>query len=218
MLMDEYMENSTSENPAVGDPVSEDPAYEAAKELAELYTFLLKQKESYRGKLGKYPHYTLDDAYYLLTQGAHEQMERVQTSGTSDPVSRAVMNAEKLLRRLNAELDTEYQREVVEPYMDVCEKVHLFEVCMNVLSRRQYHIADQLYVQNIPRKEITDIDGKHIGRKRLAQETDGILRRFADVLEQYKGYRSRSGRTQGREGDNHGEEAGAAGGNTGEGE
>ncbi|MCD8110257.1 MAG: hypothetical protein LUE14_09185 [Clostridiales bacterium] len=231
--MDEHTKSSTSDDTLVAKDITnakaaedtkaventqivENHAYEAAKELAESYTFLLKEKESYRGRLGKYPHYTLNDAYYLLSQGPHEQAERVQTSGTSDPVSRAVMNAEKLLHRLNAEMDAEYQREVVKPYMDICEKVHLFEVCMNILSRRQYHIADQLYVQNISRKEITDVGGRHIGRRRLAQETESILRRFAEVLEQYKGYRGRGGRTQEeKEGGSHGKEAGQAGDYTG---
>ena len=184
---------NTTVNPA------ENPAYTEAKELAESYSELLKQKESYRGKLGKYPHYTMDDIYYLLTQGAHEQTERVQTSGTSDPVSRAVMNAEKLLRRLNAEMDAEYQKEVVEPYMDICERIHLFEICMNSLGRKQYYIADQLYIQKLPRKEITDMQGKQIGRRRLAQETENILRRFAEVLEQYKGFRSRNGGSEDNE-------------------
>lgn len=193
----ENMINNTTENQAASETTAEttaeNPAYTEAKELAESYGELLKQKESYRGRLGKYPHYTMDDIYYLLTQGAHEQTERVQTGGTSDPVSRAVMSAEKLLRRLNAEMDAEYQKEVVEPYMDICERIHLFEICMNSLGRKQYYIADQLYIQKLPRKEITDIQGKQIGRRRLAQETENILRRFAEVLEQYKGYRTRNG-------------------------
>lgn len=197
----EDMNNNTTETAstaasaitAASERATENPAYTEAKELAESYGELLKQKESYRGRLGKYPHYTMDDVYYLLTQGAHEQTERVQTGGTSDPVSKAVMNAEKLLRRLNAEMDAEYQKEVVEPYMDICERVHLFEICMNSLGRKQYYIADQLYVQKLPRKEITDIQGKQIGRRRLAQETENILRRFAEVLEQYKENRSRNG-------------------------
>lgn len=172
---------------------SKDTAYEAAygaaKELAESYVELLKQKESYRGKLGKYPHYTMDDIFYLLTQGAHDQTERVQTSRISDPVSKAVINAEKLLKRLNAEMDTEYKREVVEPYMEICEKIHLFELCMSVLSRKQYHIADQLYILHIPKKYITDVYGKKLSRGRLSQETEIILKQFAEVLSYYNGCR-----------------------------
>lgn len=187
--MGEYTENQAAEDPAYED----DEAYEAAQELAESYTSLLKQKESYRGKLGKYPHYTIDDAYYLLTQGAHEQMERVQTSGTSDSVARAVTSAEKLMRRLNAEMDAEYQKEVVEPYMDICERVHLFEVCMNVLGRRQYHIADQLYVQNVPKKDIVDLQGRPITRRTLAKDIHGIISKFAWVLSQYRDYRKSGG-------------------------
>ena len=38
--------------------------------------------------------YTKDEIIYKLSQGAHEQSERVQTSGTSNPVERTVLNCD----------------------------------------------------------------------------------------------------------------------------
>lgn len=180
---------NTTENPSP----TENPAYEAAKELAESYSFLLKDRDYYKGKLGKYPRYTLDDAYYLLTQGAHEQTERVQTSGTSDPVSRAVMNADKLLHRLNAEMEAEYQREVVEPYQRTCAQIELFEISLRSLDRELYHIAIQLYMENTPKCKVKGLDGRELTRRKADRAERQILTRIADIMGRYQKYKDNEG-------------------------
>lgn len=50
--------------------------------------------------------YTKDEIIYKLSQGAHEESERVQTSGTSNPVERTVLNCDKVLASMNREVQT----------------------------------------------------------------------------------------------------------------
>lgn len=166
-------------------------AYEAAKELAESYSFLLKDRDYYKGKLKTYPHYTLDDVYYLMSQGTHEQTERVQTGSTSDPVSKAVLNAEKMLHHLNAEMDAEFQKEVLEPYRKICGRIEMFELCLRSLSRELYHIAVQLYVENIPKCKVKGLDGCELSRRRCDRAEKQILTRIADILERNQAFREK---------------------------
>ena len=61
---------------------------EKARELADSYPQLLARKQELKRQIDE-SHawfYTRDEVIYKLSQGAHEQGERVKTSGTSNPV------------------------------------------------------------------------------------------------------------------------------------
>ena len=63
--------------------------------------------------------YTKDEIIYKLSQGAHEQSERVQTSGTSNPVERTVLNCDKVLASMNREVQSQRTEQFLEPYYRV---------------------------------------------------------------------------------------------------
>ena len=62
---------------------------------------------------------------YKLSQGAHEESERVQTSGLSNPVERTVLNCDKVLASMNREVQTQRTEQFLEPYYEVCEQIEL---------------------------------------------------------------------------------------------
>ena len=67
---------------------------EQAKELADSYRLLVHRRDMLRQQYedSRSWFYTKDEIIYKLSQGAHEESERVQTSGTSNPVERTVLN------------------------------------------------------------------------------------------------------------------------------
>ena len=70
---------------------------ERARKLADSYSLLVQKREWLRQQYeeSKSWFYTRDEIIYKLSQGAHEESERVQTSGTSNPVERTVLNCDK---------------------------------------------------------------------------------------------------------------------------
>ena len=78
---------------------------EKARELADSYPQLLARRQELKQQIDE-SHawfYTRDEVIYKLSQGAHEQGERVKTSGTSNPVERTVLNCDKVLASMNRE-------------------------------------------------------------------------------------------------------------------
>lgn len=81
-------------------PTAEEIDYlEKARELADSYSLLVQRRDELRQQYeeSKSWFYTRDEIIYKLSQGAHEQSERVQTSGTSNPEERTVLNCDKVL-------------------------------------------------------------------------------------------------------------------------
>ena len=81
---------------------------EQAKELADSYRLLVHRRDMLRQQYedSRSWFYTKDEIIYKLSQGAHEESERVQTSGTSNPVERTVLNCDKVLASMNREVQT----------------------------------------------------------------------------------------------------------------
>lgn len=69
---------------------------EQARKLADSYRLLLQKRDLLRQQYeeSKSWFYTKDEIIYKLSQGAHEESERVQTSGLSNPVERTVLNCD----------------------------------------------------------------------------------------------------------------------------
>ena len=82
---------------------------EKARELADSYPLLVQKRDELRRQYeeSKSWFYTRDEIIYKLSQGAHEQSERVQTSGTSNPVERTVLNCDKVLASMNREVQSQ---------------------------------------------------------------------------------------------------------------
>ena len=61
---------------------------EKARELADSYPRLLAKRQELKQQIDESSawFYTREEVIYKLSQGAHEQGERVKTSGTSNPV------------------------------------------------------------------------------------------------------------------------------------
>ena len=76
---------------------------EQAKELADSYRLLVHRRDMLRQQYedSRSWFYTKDEIIYKLSQGAHEESERVQTSGTSNPVERTVLNCDKVQASMN---------------------------------------------------------------------------------------------------------------------
>lgn len=82
---------------------------ELVKKLADSYRCLIRRRELLRQQYeeSKSWFYTKEEIIYKLSQGAHEESERVQTSGLSNPVERTVLNCDKVLASMNREVQTQ---------------------------------------------------------------------------------------------------------------
>ena len=89
-----------------------------AKELADSYRLLVRRRDMLRQQYedSRSWFYTKDEIIYKLSQGAHEESEHVQTSGTSNPVERTVLNCDKVLASMNREVQTQRTEQFLEPY------------------------------------------------------------------------------------------------------
>ena len=135
-------------------PTAEEPQadyLEKARQLAGSYALLLQRRDwlrqQYEESAGWF--YTRDEIIYKLSQGAHEQSERVQTSGTSNPVERTVLNCDKVLASMNREVQTQRTEQFLEPYYRICEEIELFEVGLRSLRGQTRLVAEQLFVDVI---------------------------------------------------------------------
>ena len=157
---------------------------ERARELAGSYSLLVKKREWLRQQYeeSKSWFYTRDEIIYKLSQGAHEESERVQTSGTSNPVERTVLNCDKVLASMNREVQNQRTEQFLEPYYKVCEEIELFEVGLRSLRGQTRFVAEQLFVDGKKQSEITDIDGNPLGRRTVEREKEAALQGIADVM------------------------------------
>ena len=157
---------------------------ERARELADSYSLLVKKREWLRQQYeeSKSWFYTRDEIIYKLSQGAHEESERVQTSGTSNPVERTVLNCDKVLASMNREVQSQRTEQFLEPYYKVCEEIELFEVGLRSLRGQTRLVAEQLFVDGKKQSEITDIDGNPLGRRTVEREKEAALQGIADVM------------------------------------
>lgn len=91
---------------------------ELVKKLADSYRCLVRRRELLRQQYeeSKSWFYTKEEIIYKLSQGAHEESERVQTSGLSNPVERTVLNCDKVLASMNREVQTQRTEQFLEPY------------------------------------------------------------------------------------------------------
>lgn len=169
------------------DTDSEEPQadyLERARELAGSYSLLVKEREWLRQQYeeSKSWFYTRDEIIYKLSQGAHEESERVQTSGTSNPVERTVLNCDKVLASMNREVQNQRTEQFLEPYYKVCEEIELVEVGLRSLRGQTRFVAEQLFVDGKKQSEITDIDGNPLGRRIVEREKEAALQGIADVM------------------------------------
>ena len=157
---------------------------ERARELAGSYSLLVKKREWLRQQYeeSKSWFYTREEIIYKLSQGAHEESERVQTSGTSNPVERTVLNCDKVLASMNREVQNQRTEQFLEPYYKVCEEIELFEVGLRSLCGQTRFVAEQLFVDGKKQSEITDIDGIPLGRRIVEREKEAGLQGIADVM------------------------------------
>lgn len=171
---------------------------EKARELADSYPQLLVRKQELKRQIDE-SHawfYTRDEVIYKLSQGAHEQGERVKTSGTSNPVERTVLNCDKVLASMNREIQKRREEELFAPYRRVCEEVELFEIGLRSLRGRTQLVARQLFVQRKAIPTVEDGAGKPLGRKTVEAERERALERMAEILECKD--RMRGGRQNGK--------------------
>ena len=93
---------------------------EKARELADSYPRLLEKRRELKKQIDESAAwlYTRDEVIYKLSQGAHEQGERVKTSGTSNPVERTVLNCDKVMASMNREILE--QRDAERSRQDLC--------------------------------------------------------------------------------------------------
>ena len=171
---------------------------EKARELADSYPQLLARKQELKQQIDESSawFYTREEVIYKLSQGAHEQGERVKTSVTSNPVERTVLNCDKVLASMNREIQERRNEELIEPYRHVCEKIELFEIGLRSLRGRTQLVAQQLFVQRKAIPTVKDNSGRTLGRKTVEAERGRALEKIAVVLE-YKD-RMKGGKQDGK--------------------
>ena len=157
---------------------------EQAKELADSYRLLVHRRDMLRQQYedSRSWFYTKDEIIYKLSQGAHEESERVQTSGTSNPVERTVLNCDKVLASMNREVQTQRTEQFLEPYYDVCEQIELFEIGLRSLRGQTRLVAEQLFVDGKKQSEITGADGNNLTRRNVVREKENALHGIAAVI------------------------------------
>ena len=161
---------------------------EKARELADSYPQLLARKQELKRQIDEYHawFYTRDEVIYKLSQGAHEQGERVHTSGTSNPVERTVLNCDKVLASMNREVQTQRTEQFLEPYYEVCEQIELFEIGLRSLRGQTRLVAEQLFVDGKKQSEITGAEGKLLTRRTVVREKENALIGMADTIGRYQ--------------------------------
>lgn len=155
-----------------------------AKELADSYRLLVHRRDLLRQQYedSRSWFYTKDEIIYKLSQGAHEESERVQTSGTSNPVERTVLNCDKVLASMNREVQTQRTEQFLEPYYEVCEQIELFEIGLRSLHGQTRLVAEQLFVDGKKQSEITGADGNNLTRRNVVREKENALQGIAAVI------------------------------------
>ena len=166
---------------------------ERARELADSYSLLVKKREWLRQQYeeSKSWFYTRDEIIYKLSQGAHEESERVQTSGTSNPVERTVLNCDKVLASMNREVQNQRTEQFLEPYYKVCEEIELFEVGLRSLRGQTRFVAEQLFVDGKKQSEVVGVDGQPLSRRTVEREKDAAIQGMADRIGLYEGRRKK---------------------------
>lgn len=176
-------------------PITEEIDYlEKARELADSYRLLVQKRNELRQQYedSKSWFYTRDEIIYKLSQGADEQSERVQTSGTSNPVERTVLNCDKVLASMNREVQTQRTEQFLEPYYRVCEDIELFEVGLRSLRGQTRFVAEQLFVDGKKQSEVVGLEGNPMSRRTVEREKEAALQGIADRIRQYEGRRKRN--------------------------
>ena len=155
-----------------------------AKELADSYRLLVHKRDMLRQQYedSRSWFYTKDEIIYKLSQGAHEESECVQTSGTSNPVERTVLNCDKVLASMNREVQTQRTEQFLEPYYEVCEQIELFEIGLRSLRGQTRLVAEQLFVDGKKQLEITGADGNNLTRRNVVREKENALQGIAAVI------------------------------------
>ena len=166
---------------------------ERARKLADSYSLLVKKREWLRQQYeeSKSWFYTRDEIIYKLSQGAHEESERVQTSGTSNPVERTVLNCDKVLASMNREVQNQRTEQFLEPYYKVCEEIELFEVGLRSLRGQTRFVAEQLFVDGKKQSEVVGVDGHPLSRRTVEREKDAAIQGMADRIGLYEGRRKK---------------------------
>ena len=166
---------------------------ERARKLADSYSLLVQKREWLRQQYeeSKSWFYTRDEIIYKLSQGAHEESERVQTSGTSNPVERTVLNCDKVLASMNREVQNQRTEQFLEPYYKVCEEIELFEVGLRSLRDQTRFVAEQLFVDGKKQSEVVGVDGQPLSRRTVEREKDAAIQGMADRIGLYEGRRKK---------------------------
>lgn len=164
---------------------------EQARKLADSYRLLLHKRNLLRQQYenSKSWFYTKDEIIYKLSQGAHEESERVQTSSLSNPVERTVLNCDKVLASMNREVQTQRTEQFLEPYYEVCNQIELFEVGLRSLRGQTRLVAEQLFVDGKKQSEITGADGNILSRRVVVREKENALMGIADTMQLYQNRR-----------------------------
>lgn len=164
---------------------------EQARKLADSYRLLLQKRDMLRQQYenSKSWFYTKDEIIYKLSQGAHEESERVQTSSLSNPVERTVLNCDKVLASMNREVQNQRTEQFLEPYYEVCNQIELFEVGLRSLRGQTRLVAEQLFVDGKKQSEITGADGEILTRRAVVREKENALIGIADTMRLYQNRR-----------------------------
>ena len=148
---------------------------ELVKKLADSYRCLIRRRELLRQQYeeSKSWFYTKEEIIYKLSQGAHEESERV-------------LNCDKVLASMNREVQTQRTEQFLEPYYEVCEQIELFEIGLRSLRGQTRLVAEQLFVDGKKQSEITGAEGKLLTRRTVVREKENALIGMADTIGRYQ--------------------------------
>ena len=169
--------------------VEEQQLRRRARWLLKNFRKFLDKKHRQEEEMRNTPLYTRDDALYLLSgMAGHKSSERVQTSNISNAPEKAAMNVDETLERMNKEV----LAEVSKGYNELCERVLLVNIGLQLMRGEVQNVAKQVYVKGTPIGKVIGIDGKFLSQARVYQLLDVAVKEMTKVMKIDQGLKIRA--------------------------
>lgn len=155
-----------------------------ADQIYAEYPKLVKQEKKLAEQNARY-HYTVDEARYMLTQGARtDNNTRVQTGRIGDPTSNAAISAESYCAYLNKKIEPD-KRRMFAKLEALRWAIRKFDVIMDFLPADEADIIRQVYLERRAKSSINNRQGKRLTYYNVNQYIDSAACYLAQYLEMF---------------------------------
>lgn len=153
-----------------------------ADQIYAEYPKLVKQEKKLAEQNARY-HYTVDEARYMLTQGARtDNNTRVQTGRIGDPTANAAIGADSYCAYLNKKIAPDKQR-MFAKLEALRWAIRKFDVIMDFLPTDEADIIRQVYLKRRAKSSINNRQGKRLTYYNVNQYIDFAVCYLAQYLD-----------------------------------